>query len=162
VARILVRGSRATLDHVGWPYVPQGMTSAQLNLPYCIATLLLDGDAFVDQFTEDKVADPDRIRVASLVAVAEDPEITARGARYRHKVHVTVELRDGTRLEETVEAPRGSEQAFASADDVVGKFRKLASRRIASAQVDAIIARVMDAERMDSAASLVHLLTRAA
>ncbi len=77
VARILVRGSRATLDHVGWPYVPQGMTSAQLNLPYCIATLLLDGDAFVDQFTEDKVADPDRIRVASLVAVAEDPEITA-------------------------------------------------------------------------------------
>ncbi len=162
VARILVRGSRATLDHVGWPYVPQGMTSAQLNLPYCIATLLLDGDAFVDQFTEGKVADPDRIRVAGLVIVAEDPEITARGARYRHMVHVTVELRDGTCLEETVQAPRGSEQAFASADDVVGKFRKLASRRIASPQVDAIIARVMDAERMDSAASLVHLLTRAA
>jgi aconitate decarboxylase len=162
VARILVRGSRATLDHVGWPYVPQGMTSAQLNLPYCIATLLLDGDAFVDQFTEDKVADPDRIRIAGLVAVAEDPEITARGARYRHMVHVTVELRDGTRLEETVQAPRGSEQAFASADDVIGKFRKLASRRIASPQVDAIIARVMNAERMDSAASLVHLLTRAA
>src|SRR5580693_2757327 len=119
VAHILVQGSRATLDHVGWPYVPQGMTAAQLNLPYCIATLLLDGDVFVDQFTEAKVADPDRMRIAAKVRVAEDPEITARGARYRHMVHVTVTLRDGTTLDETVEAPRGSEHAFASAEDVI-------------------------------------------
>jgi aconitate decarboxylase len=162
VTRILVRGSRVTMDHVGWPYVPQGMTSAQLNLPYCIATLLLDGDVFVDQFTEDKVADPERMRIAGLVAVAEDPDITARGARYRHMVHVTVKLRDGTSLQETVEAPRGSEHAFASPEDVIGKFRKLASRRFASAQVDAIIAQVMSAEHMDSAASLVRLLAGAA
>jgi len=162
VANILVRGSRVTMDHVGWPYVPQGMTSAQLNLPYCIATLLLDGDVFVDQFTEDKVADPDRMRIAALVGVAEDPAITARGARYRHMVHVIVSLRDGTRLEETVEAPRGSEDVFASAEDVIAKFRKLASRRIASAQVDRITAQVMDAERIESAASLARLLAATA
>jgi aconitate decarboxylase len=158
VARILVRGSRVTMDHVGWPYVPQGMTSAQLNLPYCIATLLLEGDVFVDQFTEDKVADPERMRIAALVAVAEDPAITARGSRYRHMVHVTVTLRDGTSLEETVEAPRGSEHAFVSAEDVIAKFRKLASRRIALAQVDAIVDCVMAAERVESANSLVQLL----
>jgi aconitate decarboxylase len=162
VMQILVQGSRVTMDHVGWPYVPQGMTAAQLNLPYCIATLLLDGDVFVDQFTEAKLADPDRMRIAGLVAVAEDPAITARGASYRHMVHVTVELRDGTTLQETVEAPRGSEQAFASADDVVAKFRKLASRRIAPIQVEAIITQVMEAERIDSVASLAHLLAGAA
>jgi 2-methylcitrate dehydratase PrpD len=138
------------------------MTSAQLNLPYCVATLLLDGDVFVDQFTEDKIADPDRMRIAALVAVAEDPEITARGSSYRHMVHVTVELQNGTIEHETVEAPRGSEQSFASADDVIAKFRKLAARRIESAQVDAIIAQVMSAEHMDSAASLVRLLAGAA
>jgi 2-methylcitrate dehydratase PrpD len=160
VADILVRGSRATLDHVGWPYVPQGMTAAQLNLPYCVATLLLDGDVFVDQFTEAKLTDPDRMRIAGKVAVAEDPDITARGAAYRHMVHVTVTLQDGTTLQETVEAPRGSEQSFASAEDVIGKFSKLASHRIASAQVDAIISQVMEADRLDSAASLArHLAT---
>ncbi len=158
VAKVLVRGSRVTMDHVGWPYVPQGMTSAQLNLPYCVATLLLDGDVFVDQFTEDKIADPDRMRIAAKVAVAEDAEITARGSRFRHMVHVTVTLQDGTTLDETVEAGRGSEHSFASADDVIGKFRKLASRRIDTAQVDAIIAHVMEAEQMDSAASLARLL----
>jgi aconitate decarboxylase len=158
VAGILVRGSRVTMDHVGWPYVPQGMTSAQLNLPYCVATLLLDGDVFVDQFTEDKIADPDRMRLAAKVSVAEDPEITAKGPGFRHMVHVTVTLNDGTTLEDTVEAGRGSEHAFASADDVIGKFRKLAARRIDTAQVDAVITHVMEAEQMDSAASLVRLL----
>ena len=158
VAAILVRGSRVTMDHVGWPYVPQGMTSAQLNLPYCVATLLLDGDVFVDQFTEDKIADPDRMRVAAKVAVAEDQDITAKGSRFRHMVHVTVTLTDGTVLEETVEAGRGSEHAFASADDVIAKFRKLAGRRMDSPRVDTIVSRIMDAEAMADVTSLVGLL----
>lgn len=162
VAKVLVRGSRVTMDHVGWPYVAQGMTSAQLNLPYCVATLLLDGDVFVDQFTEEKIADPDRMRIAAKVAVAEDAEITTRGSRFRHMVHVTVTLNDGTTLDETVEAGRGSEHSFASAGDVIGKFRKLAARRNDMAQVDAIVAHVMDAERMAPAyPALVRLLARA-
>ena len=158
VAAILVRGSRVTMDHVGWPYVPQGMTSAQLNLPYCVATLLLDGDVFVDQFTEDKIADPDRMGVAAKVAVAEDPDITAKGSRFRHMVHVTVTLTDGTVLEETVQAGRGSEHAFASAGDVIAKFRKLAGRRMDSPRVDTIVSRIMDAEAMADVTSLVGLL----
>jgi 2-methylcitrate dehydratase PrpD len=64
IERIVVHGSRVTMDHVGWNYEPQGLTSAQLNLPYCVATWLLDGDVFVDQFTEAMVADPERMRVA--------------------------------------------------------------------------------------------------
>ena len=162
VADILVSGSRVTMDHVGWPYVPQGMTSAQLNLPYCVATLLLDGDVFVDQFTEDKIADPDRMRIASKVRVAEDPAITARGSTHRHMVHVAVTLRDGTRLEETVVAPRGSEASFAAPEDVIGKFSKLAGRRIPPARVQQITDWVMQAEEMPAAASLVRLLATAA
>ena len=30
VDRILVRGSKATVEHVGWKYRPEGLTSAQL------------------------------------------------------------------------------------------------------------------------------------
>jgi aconitate decarboxylase len=73
-------------------------------------------------------------------------------------VHVTVELRDGTRLDETVEAPRGSEASFATAADVIAKFTKLAARRIPQARVDEIVDHVMHAERMPSAAALVGLL----
>ena len=61
IASIVVHGSQVTVEHVGWPYTPQGLTSAQLNLPFCVATLLLEGDVFVDQFTDDVVADQRRI-----------------------------------------------------------------------------------------------------
>ncbi|MGI4939420.1 MAG: MmgE/PrpD family protein [Janthinobacterium lividum] len=159
VADILVSGSRVTMDHVGWPYVPQGMTSAQLNLPYCVATLLLDGDVFVDQFTDEKIADPDRMRIAAVVRVAEDPDITAQGSTFRHMVHVAVTLKDGTRLEETVVAPRGSEVSFATADDVIAKFTKLAARRVPGQRIQRIVDWVMQAEQEADAAALVRLLS---
>ena len=72
VEKIIVHGSQVTVDHVGWPYSPQGLTSAQLNLPYCIATFLLEGDAFVAQFTEEKVADPVRMDFSRRVEVIEE------------------------------------------------------------------------------------------
>src|SRR5262245_22808364 len=108
--RIVVHGSKVTVDHAGWPYRPEGLTAAQLNLPYCVATLLIEGDAFIDQFTEEAVGDPDRIALSRKVAVLEDPAITARGAKFRHMVRVDVHLKDGTVESETREAPRGSEQ----------------------------------------------------
>lgn len=158
VERIVVHGSHVTVEHVGWPYRPEGLTAAQLNLPYCVATLLLDGDVFVDQFTEAKVADPARMRLAERVTVREDPAITARGPRYRHMVRVEVHLRGGRSDQEVVEAPRGSEHAFASAEDVIDKFRKLATRRVGAAQADRIVEQVMALERLESGGALVRAL----
>jgi 2-methylcitrate dehydratase PrpD len=162
IERIVVHGSRVTVDHVGWKYVPQGLTSAQLNLPYCVATLLLEGDVFVDQFSEDKVADPERMALADRVQVVEDPAITARGSMLRHMVRVEVLLRDGTRLEETVEAQRGSEHAFASEGDIVGKMRKLAAHRIDARQIARIVDWVMHAEDQPDASELARLLATVA
>src|SRR5215471_6092841 len=158
VEKIVVRGSKVTVDHVGWAYKPEGLTSAQLNLPYCVATFLIEGDAFVAQFTEEKVADPARIGFSRRVEVVEDPQITALGPRYRHKVRVEIRLKNGEIHEETVEAPRGSEKKFATDQDVIDKFRKLAGTRMKDSQIDRIIDLVMNAERMVSARELATAL----
>jgi len=158
VEKIVVHGSKVTVDHVGWAYKPEGLTSAQLNLPYCVATFLLEGDAFVAQFTDDKVADPARMALSRLVDVVEDPQITALGSRYRHKVRVEIRLKNGEVHEETVEAPRGSEKRFAADQDVINKFRKLAATRLANPQIDRIVDLVMNAERMTSARDLATAL----
>ena len=160
VESIVVHGSQVTMDHVGWRYEPQGLTSAQLNLPYCVATLLLDGDVFVEQFTEEKVTDAERIRVSRKVTVAEDKSITARGKAYRHMVRVQLKLTDGTEMEETVESPRGSEHSFATAEDVIAKFRKLAGKRFDAAHVERIVDGVMNAESLTNAADFVALLAK--
>jgi len=160
VARIVVKGSKATVEHTGWPYKPEGMTSAQLNLSYCVATLLLEGDVFVDQFRDDMVADPARMALAGRVEVVEDPAITALGSKFRHKVHVTVYLKDGTVLEEGLESPRGSEKNFASAADIEAKFMKLASRVFAPTERDRIRDMVLGVDSLTDMRFLAKALAR--
>jgi len=92
--------------------------------------------------------------LAEKVEVLHDPAITARGSNFRHMVHVEVRLTDGTVLRETVEAPRGSELAFASEPDVVAKFRKLANRTLPSAQLDRLVELVLGLETVPEAAAL--------
>ena len=159
VKRILVHGSQVTMDHVGWKYSPQGLTSAQLNLPYCVATWLLEGDCFVNQFTEDMVADPARIAESRKVEVLHDPAITALGAKMRHKVHVELHLNDGTVMKRTVESARGSEFRFASDAEIIEKFEKLAVKALPKAQVEQLRDAVMGIEKLPDATVLSKLLS---
>ncbi len=160
VASVIVHGSQVTMDHVGWKYVPQGLTSAQLNLPYCVATFLLEGDCFVDQFTEAKVADPLRMQHAGKVQVRHDAEITARGSKFRHMVRVEVHLVDGTKMERTVEAGRGNENSFASEAEVVGKFEKLATHVLPRPQVEQLRDAMLGLESLKDAAQIARLMSK--
>jgi 2-methylcitrate dehydratase PrpD len=158
VQKIVVRGSQVTMDHVGWKYSPQGLTSAQLNLPYCVGTFLLEGDCSAEQFTEDKVADPQRMAYAEKVEVHHDPEITAKGARFRHMVRVELHLKDGTRMERTVEAARGSERKFASEADIIEKFEKLARKALPQSQIEALRDAMLGLDKLEDAARIAKLL----
>src|SRR5215210_1087130 len=161
VERIVVHGSQVTMDQVGWKYVPQGLTSAQLNLPYCVATYLLEGDVSAEHFTEDKVADPDRMRYGELVEVHHDKEITGKGAKYRHMVRVELHLKDGTRMERTMESARGSEHKFASEADIVEKFETLARKALPAAQVEALRDAMLKLENLSDATQIARLLAQA-
>ena len=158
IKEIVVYGSQVTADHVGWPYKPEGLTAAQLNLPFCVATLLIEGDVFVDEFKPDCVDDAARIALSRKVRVLHDPDITALGAAYRHKVRVEVHFRDGTVERETREAPRGSEQSFASAEDIVTKFRKLTRGVMANKQQHALAEAVLEVESLPDSKRIAELL----
>ena len=161
VKKIVVRGSQVTMDHVGWKYVPQGLTSAQLNLPYCVGTFLIEGDCSAEHFTEEKVADPERMRYGELVEVHHDAEITGKGPKYRHMVRVELQLKDGTRMERTVESARGSEYKFASEADIVEKFEKLAGKALPHPQVEALRDAMLGLEKLDDATRIAQLLAKA-
>ena len=158
INEIVVYGSQVTADHVGWPYKPEGLTAAQLNLPFCVATLLIEGDVFVDEFELDCVDDASRIALSRKVRVVHDPDITALGAAHRHKVRVEVHFRDSTVERETREAPRGSEQSFASADDIVAKFRKLSRGVMTDKQQNALVDAVLGLDNLADSRTLVELL----
>jgi len=158
VEKIVVHGSQVTKDHVFWKYEPSGSTNMQFCMPYVVATLLIEGDFFVEQCDESKMADPERIRHSRKVEFIAEPEITKLGNRYH--VRVEIFLKDGTRLEETVEAQRGSESRFASEADIVGKFEKLVKHVFPAKQVEQIRDAVLGLDRLDDAAKLAKLLVK--
>jgi aconitate decarboxylase len=158
LSKIVVHGSQVTVDHVGWAYRPEGLTSAQLNLPFCVATLLLCGDVFVDEFKPEAVHDAARIALSRKVEVVHDQAITALGAKFRHKVRVEIHFTDGSREEGTREAPRGSEQSFAGPDEIVEKFRKLTRSTMQPSQQDEVIGIILRMEEIDDMARLPQAL----
>ncbi len=160
VERITVFASQVTMDHVGWKYRPQGLTSAQLNLPFCVATLLLEGDCFVEQFSDAIVADPARMALAEKVDVRHDDAITAKGATFRHMVRVEVALKNGERLECARESARGSEKNFASTADIVKKFDKLAGHALPQTRAEALRDAVLGLESLGDAGRLADLLAQ--
>lgn len=160
IDRIKVHGSQVTMDHVGWKYQPQGLTSAQLNLPFCVATYLLEGDCFVEQFSDSIVSDPARMALAEKVEVYHDADITSRGAKFRHMVRVEVVLKSGETLTCTKEYARGSERNFSSDADVIAKFEKLASHALPASQVAQLRDAVLGMEELTSASRLAQLLTQ--
>ncbi|HYS75271.1 MAG TPA: hypothetical protein VEM38_04140, partial [Burkholderiales bacterium] len=96
--------------------------------------------------------------LAEKVEVRPDPEISAKGAKYRHSVRVEVILDDGSRLERAVEAPRGSEPNFASEEQVVAKFEKLAAHALERSRAQRLRDAVLGMEKLDDAARLAQLM----
>jgi 2-methylcitrate dehydratase PrpD len=126
-----------------------------------VGTFLLEGDCSADQFTEDKVADPQRMAYAEKVEVHHDPEITAKGAKFRHMVRVELHLKDGTRMQRTVEAARGSEKKFASESDIIEKFEKLASKALPRGQIARLRDAMLGLDKLADATQIAKLLAKA-
>jgi len=87
-----------------------------------------------------------------------DPSITSRGSNYRHMVRVEVHLTNGVKLEQTVEAPRGSENSFASEADIVQKFKNLATHVVSDAKADDVVNLVLGAEKLARAEQIAQAL----
>ncbi len=75
-------------------------------------------------------------------------------------VRAEVQLQNGGKLERTVEAPRGSEQSFASQVDIVQKFKKLALHTVSEAKADEIVNLVLGAEKVTRAEQIAEALAK--
>ncbi|MBI4488661.1 MAG: MmgE/PrpD family protein, partial [Deltaproteobacteria bacterium] len=159
VEKIVIGASRATKLHVGWPYEPNSMTTAQMNLLYCVAVLLHDRDFFVDQVTEESIRRPDVQKTTKKIAVLEDPAFEALGDEGRHGITLEVQLRDRTSYRETVLHAKGSDKNPMTQEEVLQKFRLLASRVLSPLRLEELEDTLLHLERLEDAKRLGELLT---
>ena len=64
-------------------------------------------------------------------------------------------------LEDTVEAPRGSEHSFASEADIVDKFEKLATHTLPIDAVERLRDAVLGLDDLEDASEIARLLCKA-
>lgn len=126
VASIVVRCTKSTLEHVGWTYWGSGSaTTAQMNLSYGLAVMILERDAFVRQYRPELLTSPDVLRLTERTSVQHEPEFDAYGSSARHRLSVEVTFTDGTPEYEKVDFALGSPFRPLADDDIVAKFDKL-------------------------------------
>jgi len=158
VEAVTVFTSTATKEHVGWHYEPDSVTTAQMNLSYIAAVTLADGDAFVDQFTEERIRDPKLVAFAERVRVIADPEIDARGDAHRHSIRIEVKLKDGCLLTDSRQSAKGSSALPLTKQEIETKFARLAAKVLPDSRVRELQETVYDAERLKDISELARQL----
>lgn len=159
VRRVAVRTTRSSTLHVGWPYVPDSVTTAQMNLSYCLAAALIDGQFSIDQVTEEAMGRRDILDLTQRIDVMEDPELEGLGEKYRYAVKLDLFLRDGTCLKEKVLRAKGSEEWPLTEAEIIGKFRLLASKALKQPQIERLLETVLGLEHAKDARTLGRLAT---
>jgi aconitate decarboxylase len=159
VSKIRIRTTRATKLHVGWSYEPKSMTTAQMNLPFCVAVLLHDRDFFVDQITEKSIRSEAILKTTKKIEVLEDPGFEALGDQGRHGVNLEVELQDGRSYSEKVLHAKGSDKHPMTRDETLKKFRLLAGRVLSRSRVERLEETLLNLEKLDDAGKIAKLLT---
>lgn len=156
IARVSVGLSPMTHLHCAWEYKSQGVTAAQMNLFFGLGAIAVDGEAFVKQYTEARLADPDIMAFIRKIDAYVEPEIEAMGAWGRHAVKLTVHTADGQPLTKSITDRRGSPENPLSKADREAKFMALTADLLGEERARRIIGMVAT---LESAKDLNGLIT---
>ncbi len=146
--RLQIKMGRIAISNVGWPYRPADVVAAQMNGSYAAAVTLLDGDAFVEQFSEDRLTDPAVLELASRMSFEFDPDIESGGMNLRHASRLIAHTTDGAVLEAyNAQRPGGPGNEIPPAR-IVDKFEQLARPVVGAVRTQKIIDCVMGLEAL--------------
>jgi len=158
IDKITIHATTVTYHHTSWEYKPEGVTAAQMNMQYVVAVTALEGTIFIDQFTEEKVKDPEIIKYSRKVEVNPDPELDKLGPEFRHAIIAEVKTKDGRTLRERVDTARGSNKRPMSTEEVIHKYKILAGKVLSQKCVADLHDTVLNLEEVSDVRELAKLL----
>ena len=142
IEEIVCEAAEGTLHRLWEPRAakqrPPNAYAGKFSTPYCIAAGFVLGNAGLDAFTDERVADPRLRALAAKVRYAVDPDNPYPN---EYTGHMRVRTRDGSVVEERQPHLRGGAHEPLSRADVEEKFRgNCAYGGWSAAQADAFLA----------------------
>lgn len=144
--------------HPAWAHYhlnrrPNTYHEAQVSLPYSTAVALIEGNALLPQYRDDKLGDPETLRLSAMIEVIPDDTLP-RGVSCR----MTLTTAGGTELTAQVDHPRGSIANPMSPEDMAAKVHMLGDGVIGADRVEALIDRVGTIETLPGVAAIMDLV----
>lgn len=140
------------------------VTHAQFSIPFVVASVLLGEEPGAGWYTDEKLTDPAIMAIAAKVHAGDKPEETALSGFKAFQQDsflpetVTVVLKDGTCLSETVQFLPGHPQNVLSWEELTATFRRQAAEALTAEQIEKVIAAVAEIEKTDDMAVLSESL----
>jgi len=103
---------------------PRNRETADHSMPYEVARALLDGDVYIDSFSQEKIMDPAARRLMDRITVSVNPDYP-----YQGQVRMTVRTKSGGELIKETNNPKG-ENNFGSPvtpQEVLAKYKRVAA-----------------------------------
>lgn len=138
---------------------PQTGLEAKFSMEYCLAILLVDGQAGLQEFTDAVVRRPDVQAMVKRVHVYTDPVAEAAGFDKMTSI-LKIHLKDGRVLSGQADFAKGSPANPMSYDEVAEKFYGCCDYAgWERSRAQQVVAMVAELERAPSTAALARLLT---
>jgi 2-methylcitrate dehydratase len=157
VAAIHITTSKRCAEHTGDPVkkYPRNKETADHSSYYLTAIAIIDRQIGPDQFTSEKYSDPRVRNLIDKVILKGDPSLDkARPAGISEII-----TKDGQNYSLRVDYPRGHARDPMTDDEIVDKFKTMASRYMDKKHMDRLINTVFELDKLDDIGKLAELMT---
>lgn len=156
VAEVRITTSKRCAEHTGDPVkkYPKNKETADHSSYYLTAIAIIDRQIGPDQFTPEKFQDPKVRELINKVILQGDPELDkARPAGISEIV-----TKQGGRYRCRVDYPRGHARNPMTDEEIIGKFKSMASKHMKNKQINQIIDTVFGLDKLGDIGKLNRLM----
>lgn len=156
IKNIKAKISHPTYVHCAWNYKNHNITSAQMNIYYGLALIALEGELFVNQFSKDKISNPEILNFMKKITAEVDPKIESLGHEFRHMASIELTTNDNKKFNHTEKYRKGSPENPLTKDQIISKFKSLASYSYDKTQVSKIKEKIENIELSNNIENLIN------
>jgi 2-methylcitrate dehydratase len=156
VAEIRITTSKRCAEHTGDPVkkYPKNKETADHSSYYLTAIAIVDRQIGPNQFTPEKYKDPRVTELIGKVTLTGDPTLD----KERPAGISEIVTRDGKTFRLRVDHPRGHARNPMTDQEVIAKFKDMASVRMTETQMNRLIESVFALDKLDDIGALLKLM----
>jgi 2-methylcitrate dehydratase PrpD len=141
----------------GMNYNPDTPLAARLSVPFCVALAAVDKKVTLDQFTEERLVDPNIRDLMKRINIEDDQGLNEKYPDTLAAI-AEIETKGKGTIKHDVIYPKGNTRNPLQKADVTSKFKELASVTLPKDQYEELLEMLSNLDQLSSVDKVVNLL----